>query len=66
MDKFKYLGVLVTREGEMERETMRQNGVLSAVMWMFKAVCCGEERTEPDCKVLHVQVNLCPKYQIWL
>ena len=34
--ELKYLGVLFTSEGEIEREIDRQIGAASAVMWMLR------------------------------
>ena len=52
MEEFKYLRVLFMSDGRREREINRLIGAASAV-------CCGEERAEPEGKALCSPVNLC-------
>ncbi len=43
VEEFKYLGVLFTRDGMMEREINRRIGAASAVMWsMYRSVVVKE------------------------
>jgi len=52
VEEFKYLGVLFTSEGRMEREIDRRIGAASAVMRTLYRVRRGKERAEPKGKAL--------------
>ena len=52
IEEFKHLRVLFTIEREMEQEIDRQIGSNGDI----EAVCCGEERAEPEGKAFNLQV----------
>ena len=70
--EFKYLGVLFTSEGKMEREMDRRIGVASASNAGAVSVRWGEEGAEPEGEVLDLPVHLCSKpmvtygHELWL
>ncbi len=55
MEEFKYLWVLFTSEGTMEREVDRQIGAVSDT----EPVSGGEERAESKGEALNLLVDLC-------
>ncbi len=65
VEEFKYLGVLFTSEGRMEREIDRRIGAASAVMRSIVPVCRGEERAEPQGEALDLPVNLRSYSHLW-
>ncbi len=62
--ELKYLEVLSTSEGKMEREMDRLIGAAAAVMRpLYRTV--GEERAEPEGKALNLPVDLCSNPHLW-
>ncbi|KAI3369528.1 hypothetical protein L3Q82_007738 [Scortum barcoo] len=59
VEEFKYLGVLFTSEGKMEREIDRRIGAASAVMRSVYRTVRGEEGAESKGEALDLPVNLC-------
>ncbi|TWW64244.1 hypothetical protein D4764_03G0012520 [Takifugu flavidus] len=57
VEEFKYLGVLFTSEGRMEREIDRRIGAAP--------VRSGEERAEPKGEGLNLPVDLCSYPHLW-
>ena len=64
LEEFKYLGVLFTSEGKMEREIDRWIGAASAVMWTLKWSVV-VRRAAPEAKAFNLQVNPRPKPHLW-
>ncbi|KAI3366015.1 hypothetical protein L3Q82_009843 [Scortum barcoo] len=58
VEEFKYLGVLFTSEGKMEREIDRRIGAASAVMRSVCRTVSGEEGAESKGEALDLPVNL--------
>ncbi|KAI3364976.1 hypothetical protein L3Q82_001140 [Scortum barcoo] len=58
VEEFKYLGVLFTSEGKMEREIDRRIGAASAVMRSVYRTVRGEEGAESKGEALDLPVNL--------
>ncbi|KAI3367439.1 hypothetical protein L3Q82_026292, partial [Scortum barcoo] len=58
VEEFKYLGVLFTSEGKIEREIDRRIGAASAVMRSVYLDCRGEEGAESKGEALDLPVNL--------
>uniref|UniRef100_A0A674MBB2 Reverse transcriptase domain-containing protein n=1 Tax=Takifugu rubripes TaxID=31033 RepID=A0A674MBB2_TAKRU len=64
VEEFKYLGVLFTSEGKMEREIDRRIGAASAVMWTLdRSVVV--KRAEPKGEALDLPVDLRSYPHLW-
>ncbi|TWW74365.1 R2 Retrovirus-related Pol polyprotein from type I retrotransposable element [Takifugu flavidus] len=63
VEEFKYLGVLFTSEGRMEREIDRRIGAASAVI---RTLHSGEERAEPKGEALDLLVDLRSYPHLWV
>ena len=62
VEEFKYLGVLFTSEGRMEREIDRLIGAMAMVV---VSVCHSEERAESKGEALDLAVNLRSYPHLW-
>ncbi|KAI3361882.1 hypothetical protein L3Q82_002204 [Scortum barcoo] len=65
VEEFKYLGVLFTSEGKIEREIDRRIGAASAVMRSVYRTVCGEEGAESKGEALDLPVNLRSHPHLW-
>ncbi|KAI3373481.1 hypothetical protein L3Q82_021949 [Scortum barcoo] len=65
VEEFKYLGVLFTSEGKMEREIDRRIGAASAVMRSVYRTVRGEEGAESKGEALDLPVNLRSHPHLW-
>ncbi|KAI3354970.1 hypothetical protein L3Q82_004762 [Scortum barcoo] len=65
VEEFKYLGVLFTSEGKMEREIDRRIGAASAVMRIGVPDRRGEEGAESKGEALDLPVNLRSHPHLW-
>ncbi|TWW55864.1 hypothetical protein D4764_09G0009140 [Takifugu flavidus] len=65
VEEFKYLGVLFTSEGRMEREIDRRIGSNADSARPHYYVRSGEERAEPKGEALDLPVDLCSYPHLW-
>ncbi|KAI3365879.1 hypothetical protein L3Q82_000865 [Scortum barcoo] len=65
VEEFKYLGVLFTSEGKMEREIDRRIGAASCSYAVGVPDRRGEEGAESKGEALDLPVNLCSHSHLW-
>ncbi|KAK0132165.1 Retrovirus-related Pol polyprotein from type-1 retrotransposable element R2 [Merluccius polli] len=63
--EFKYLGILFSSEGKMEREMDRRIGVASAVMWALYRTVVVKKELSRNGEALNLPVYLHPNPHLW-